>query len=139
MNKTHHPRWLVILRIGLGIVLCAKGIQFIYDPAMLDRVLYGDTRVAEDNTHWLPILITWANLLGGFFILIGLFTRLAIMTQIPILVGAVIFIAAQKGQSIPKSELYWSTLCLTLILVYLVAKTGPNKNGPVKEPLSQNK
>src|ERR1700743_928893 len=95
-SDTHHPRWLVIVRIGLGLFLMAKGINFMHDMSILNRLLYGSAEQAQNNTHWLPIIITWANLLGGFLILIGMWTRLMCLLQIPILVGAIIFINSQK-------------------------------------------
>jgi putative oxidoreductase len=123
-SAAHHPRWLVILRIGLGLILMAKGVNFMHDSSMLDRIFYGSAEQAQNNTHWLPIIITWANLLGGFLILIGMWTRLMCLLQIPILVGAIIFIF-QNGMISPEREMPLAILALVLAIFFLVEGSGP--------------
>ena len=49
-----------------------------------------------NRTDWLVIFITWSHLLGGFLIIIGLLTRWAALLNIPILMGAIIFINTQR-------------------------------------------
>ena len=124
-SATHHPRWLVIIRVGLGLFLMAKGINFMRDSTMLDGILYGNAAHANNDTHWLPIIITWANLLGGLMILIGLWTRLVALLQLPILIGAIIFINVQKGGFAPESELGLAILTLLLVMFFLVEGSGP--------------
>ena len=124
-SATHHPRWLVIIRIGLGLFLMAKGINFMRDSTLLDGILYGNAAHANNDTHWLPIIITWANLLGGLMILIGLWTRLVALLQLPILIGAIIFINVQKGGFAPESELGLAILTLLLVMFFLVEGSGP--------------
>ena len=124
-SAAHHPRWLVIVRIGLGLFLLAKGINFMRDTTVLDRLLYGSVPLTDNETHWLPLIITWANLLGGFLILIGLWTRLMCLLQLPILIGAVVFINAQKGGFAPESELGLAILSLLLAIFFLIEGSGP--------------
>jgi putative oxidoreductase len=124
-SATHHPRWLVIIRIGLGLFLMAKGINFMRDSTLLDGILYGNAAHANNDTHWLPIIITWANLLGGLMILLGLWTRLVALLQLPILIGAIIFINVQKGGFAPESELGLAILTLLLVMFFLVEGSGP--------------
>jgi putative oxidoreductase len=123
-SAAHHPSWLVIIRIGLGLILMAKGINFMHDTSILNRLFYGGAEQAQDNTHWLPIIITWANLLGGLLILIGMWTRLMCLLQIPILVGAIIFIAG-RGLIAPDRELPLAILALALSIFFLVEGSGP--------------
>jgi len=78
----HHPRWLVIFRIALGICLFAKGISFMTNVPFLEQQIRGT--FLSPYASWLAIVITWAHLLGGFFIIIGLRTRWATLSQIPI-------------------------------------------------------
>jgi uncharacterized membrane protein YphA (DoxX/SURF4 family) len=120
---THHPRWLVIPRIALGALLCIKGIAFMSNATLLENLLSG-SQIA-DNTHALQIIICTANLLGGFLILIGLQTRLMCLIQIPILIGAVIFINAQKGGFAPESEMGLAILALLLSILFLIEGSGP--------------
>ncbi len=119
----HHPRWLVVLRVALGICLFVKGITFMSNTALLDRVLSGS--VWAGNAPALAILITWANLLGGFMLTVGLLTRLVALLQIPILVGAIVFINAQRNGFAYQSELGLALLVLLLLIVFLIEGSGP--------------
>ncbi|HEY4290406.1 MAG TPA: DoxX family membrane protein [Puia sp.] len=124
-SATHHPRWLVFVRIALGLFLFAKGITFMHDTQLLERVIYGGQSPQENTTHYLPILICWANLLTGFFLMIGLMTRLVALIQVPILIGAIIFINVQKGGYLPQSELWLAVLTLLLVIFFFVEGSGP--------------
>jgi uncharacterized membrane protein YphA (DoxX/SURF4 family) len=124
-GTTHHPRWLVIVRVGLGLFLFAKGITFMHNTTLLDRLLYGSESLAENQMHWLPILITWANLLTGTLLIIGLWTRMMALLQLPILIGAIIFINAQRGGLAPESELVLAILTLLLVIFFLIEGSGP--------------
>jgi uncharacterized membrane protein YphA (DoxX/SURF4 family) len=124
-SDAHHPRWLVIVRIGLGLFLFAKGINFIRDSTLLEELIYGNQHVAENTTHWLPIMITWANLLGGFMLMVGLWTRLTALLELPIMIGAIIDINAQKGGFAPESELGLAIIVLLLLVFFLIEGGGP--------------
>lgn len=124
-SATHHPRWLVIIRVAFGLFLFAKGINFMHNSTVIDRLLYGNASAAENETHWLPLLITWANLLSGFLLVIGLWTRLVALLQIPILIGAIIFINSRKGGFEPGNELWMAILSLVLVVFFLVEGSGP--------------
>jgi len=123
-GTTHHPRWLVIVRVGLGLFLFAKGITFMHNATLLDRLIYGSASLAENQTHWLPILITWANLLTGTLLIIGLWTRPMALLQLPILIGAITF-NAQRGVFAPESELILAILTLLLVVFFLIEGGGP--------------
>lgn len=124
-SAAHHPRWLVIVRIGLGLFLFAKGINFMQDSALLEQLIYGKSHLAENTTHWLPIIITWANLLGGFMLMVGLWTRLMCLLQLPILFGAIIDIDAQKSGFGAGPELGLAILALILVIFFLIEGSGP--------------
>ena len=124
-SATHHPRWLVIVRIALGLFLFSKGINFMRDSQMLERLIYGGQSLSENSTHWLPIFITWIHLLGGFLIMVGLMTRFMALIQIPILIGAIIFINGQRGGFAPESELGLAILTLLLVIFFLIEGSGP--------------
>jgi uncharacterized membrane protein YphA (DoxX/SURF4 family) len=93
-SLTHHPRWLVVLRVALGISLFFKGIFFLANTSTLEELVRGN--LVANRADWIVIFITWSHLLGGFLIIVGLFTRLAVLLQIPILMGAIIFINTQR-------------------------------------------
>lgn len=120
---THHPRWLIFPRLVLGALLCIKGIAFMSNATLLENLLSGSYWAS--NTHALQIIIGGANMLGGFLIMIGLQTRLMCLIQVPILIGAVVFINAQKGGFAPESELGLAILALLLTILFLIEGSGP--------------
>lgn len=122
-STTHHPRWLVFLRVILGICLTLKGISFMNDSVSLESML-AETRMGATN-GWLPIVITWLHLLGGFFIIVGLFTRLSTLLLIPVLLGAVLFINLPRGIFAPGSEFGFSLAILLLLIVFFIEGGGP--------------
>lgn len=125
-SAAHHPRWFIIIRLGLGLFLMAKGINFMRDSTLLESLIYGNARAGIDTSdHWLPIIICWANLLGGFMILVGLWTRLMCLLQLPILAGAIVFINAQKGGFESENELGLAILALVLCIFFLIEGSGP--------------
>ena len=91
-SMTHHPRWLVLLRVALGICLFFKGIIFISNTAVLEEMLSASRFTQNESMNWLSFIIPFIHLLCGFLIIIGLLTRWAVAFQIPILLGAIIFV-----------------------------------------------
>ena len=122
-SSTHHPRWLVFLRTALGIALFLKGISFMYDSVALELLL-SESGLSFSNPL-IILFISWVHLLGGFFIIIGLFTRLAILPQIPILLGAVIFVNAPKGIFAAQSEFTFSLVVLMMLVFFFAEGGGP--------------
>jgi uncharacterized membrane protein YphA (DoxX/SURF4 family) len=122
-SATHHPRWLVIPRIALGICLILKGISFISNTVYLDSLL-SETSVGISGA-WPALIITWLHLLCGFFIIIGLFTRWATLLMIPILLGAVIFVNAPRGVFAAESEFGFSLVVLLMLVFFFIEGGGP--------------
>jgi putative oxidoreductase len=120
-SLTHHPRWLVVLRVALGCCLFIKGISFLYSSTIIEQALQTKSFIAIEE--WAPIAITWVHLLGGFLIIIGLLTRWAVLPQIVILIAAVIFNISNNLFGI--SELPFSLLLLLLSAFFLVEGGGP--------------
>jgi putative oxidoreductase len=117
----HHPRWLVILRIALGICLFAKGISFMTNVPLVEQQIKGT--FLSPYSSWLAIVVTWAHLLGGFFIIIGLRTRWAVLSQIPILVGAIVLVNLKQGSG-QGSELLFSIIIFLMLIFFLVEGSG---------------
>jgi len=122
-HKLYYPKWLVVLRILLGIFLFMKGVQFIYDNAIIEKVLQKQTTI-QDYT-WLQTVIPWVHLLGGVFITIGMFTRLAIVFQLPILIGAIFFSQENINSNAFNSSLAYAIIVLVLLLIFLFIGNGP--------------
>ena len=68
--------------------------------------------------------VALVHLMGGFLIAIGLITRVSVLFQIPILVGAIVFVNAQKGFFSMHSELPLSILVLCLLILFLIVGSG---------------
>jgi len=122
-STTHHPRWLVFLRVILGICLILKGISFMSDTVHLESLL-AETSITN-LSGWIAIVITWLHLLGGFFIIVGLFTRITTLLLIPILLGAVLLVNLPKGIFAPGSEFGFSLAVLILLIVFFIEGGGP--------------
>ena len=119
----HHPRWFVVLRVFLAITLIIKGIQFIKNKTELELLVHHSA--FTENFQWLNTAIPWLHLLGGSLLLAGLFTRLSVLLQIPILVGAVFFVHAKQGLFAGESDLLFSVIVLILLLLFLIEGGGP--------------
>jgi uncharacterized membrane protein YphA (DoxX/SURF4 family) len=122
-STTHHPRWLVILRVALGICLIIKGISYLSNSVSLKLILEEST--VPVGGSWPPVMITWLHLLCGFLIIIGLFTRWAALLMTPILLGAVIFVNAPKGIFAGGSEFGFSLAVLLMLVFFFIEGGGP--------------
>ena len=122
-SSKHHPKWLVVLRAGLGLCLLVKGVQFIQDTAALEQLL-AKTSLSQ-NITWLNTFIPWLHLFGGIMIIIGLFTRISALLQIPVLLGAVFFIHSKQNIFASESGLLFPIIILLLLLFFLVEGGGP--------------
>src|SRR5207247_1905735 len=69
--------------------------------------------------------VVFAHIVGGILLVLGLFTRFASAIQIPILLGAVIFVNSSPEMLRPYSELFLSILILALLIVFLIEGNGP--------------
>jgi putative oxidoreductase len=122
-SSKHHPKWLVILRVLLGLCLFIKGIGFIQNSVLLSGLL-AQTSFLQ-NASWLNSVIPWLHLLGGSMILAGLFTRFWALVQIPILLGAVFFVNARSGIFAGQSDLLFSISILILLAFFFIEGGGP--------------
>ncbi len=121
----HHPKWLDIIRIALGIFLCYKGIQFLNNMgSMLDlmtnKVSFGSFSVVLMSNY-----VAFAHLLGGILLIFGMLTRFACLLQIPILLGAVFLVNSTGDLLRPFSETYLAILVLLLLIYFLIIGNGP--------------
>ena len=123
-GDTHHPKWLDIVRIALGLFLCYKGIDFLTHMSTLAAMMK-----SASFSSFAYILggqyVVFAHILGGILLAIGLFTRFAALIQIPILLGAVIFVRTNEEMLRPYSQLFISILVLVLLIYFLIAGDGP--------------
>lgn len=88
-GSKHHQDWFVILRVGLGVLLFTKGINFISNTVQLEGILISRNET-ELQASWLTLTIAWAHIFGGLFIVGGMFTRIFCLVQLPIVTVALI-------------------------------------------------
>ncbi|MDW8393409.1 MAG: DoxX family protein [Chitinophagales bacterium] len=120
----HHPKWLDLLRILLGLIILGKGYMFISNTEGVKEIIE-NSRFGQVS-FWLAHYVVFAHLIGGAMIALGLLTRLAILFQLPILIGAVVFVNAKTGFfSANSTELWFSVIVLFLLLFFLVEGSGP--------------
>lgn len=120
----HHPKWLDILRIALGLFLCFKGIEYANNMSQLMTLMSNRVPFSDFMTIILVHYVLFAHLFGGFLLIVGLLTRIACIIQIPILLGAIIFVNATNLLN-QFSELTLSILVLLLLIYFLVVGSGP--------------
>jgi len=119
------PRWLTIIRIALGLILFWKAITFIRDSSNLQLLLQRmSIGVVDQNSQVIAFIITYVTLLGGLFIMVGLFTRTSSIIQIPILIGAVFFVNTKNGLNQSNSELILSAIVLLLLILFAIKGSG---------------
>jgi len=120
----HHPKWLDIVRIALGIFLCYKGFQFLNNMGTLLNTM--NTRLSYNAFAVISLghFIVFAHILGGFLLALGLLTRFACLIQIPILIGAVFLVNNPASLMTPFSEMWLSIVVLLLLIVFLIVGNG---------------
>ncbi|MFD2998903.1 DoxX family protein [Pontibacter toksunensis] len=121
-SDAHHPLWIDFLRVALGVFLFIKGFMFIQDTGALMNIL------RKSEFPWVSIglahYVAMVHLAGGVLIAIGLITRVAILFQLPILLGAVFFVNPERGFYSENTELWSSLIVLLLLIFFLVFGSG---------------
>jgi uncharacterized membrane protein YphA (DoxX/SURF4 family) len=122
ISRLTQLKWVVVFRVILGLSLFLKGIQFIQDKSVIRKV-FSESLILQEY-FWLQTLIPWLNILCGFFIVIGVFTRIMTIIQIPIIIGAIIFVNSKHGAFEGESDLALSIVILVLLLFFLFVGGG---------------
>lgn len=121
-NWVRHNRELLfdLIRIYLGLGLFIKGIFFLAYPEQMR--IPPESGFLVSLASAVPII----HLVGGLFLALGVFTRLAALSQIPILFAAVFFVNAETLDSFRGREgLEFSALVLFLLVLILIKGAGP--------------
>jgi len=123
-GDTHHPQWLDILRIALGVFLCYKGIDFLRNMGDMLGLMTQKMSFGSFTSLLMSNYIAFAHLLGGILLILGVLTRFACLIQIPILLGAIFFVDLSPDMYRPLSELFLSILVLLLLICFLIVGNG---------------
>lgn len=124
-GERHHPAWMDIVRIALGIFLIVKGIQFLTNMSTLLNLVESTVSFSSFMLIMLSHYIVFAHLVGGLALTLGILTRVACILQIPILIGAVVSIGTAPELFRPFSDLLISLVVLGLLVYFLIAGDGP--------------
>lgn len=122
-----HPKvWLDLVRIYLGLGLFVRGLLLITNA----RTEFVSEVVARSGQSWLlsaALLhyVTLAHFVGGAMLAAGVLTRIAAAVQLPVLVGALLFIHRGEGLMTAGQSLEFSALVLALLAIVTVAGPGP--------------
>ncbi|MEI9933679.1 MAG: DoxX family protein [Ferruginibacter sp.] len=84
-GDTHHPKWIDIIRIALGVFLCYKGFDFLKNMSLLIAAMANKTPFNTFEVVMLGHYIAYAHMIGGLLLIVGIGTRIASLMQIPIL------------------------------------------------------
>jgi len=111
------------LRIYLGIGLFVKGVLFASDPELLARM------TSEGQLDAWAVMIAHyvvpAHLAGGAMLTAGLLTRLVALANVPILLGAVVFVHQGDGLFTRSQDLEFTLFVLFTLL--LIVWHGPGR------------
>jgi uncharacterized membrane protein YphA (DoxX/SURF4 family) len=116
------PKWIVVIRLVLGACLILKAIKFFDNADGLEQY-FRETEMLK-NAVWMVSVLPWIHLVGGILIIVGLFTRLASLIQLPILIGAVFFVNLKNGLYGDQSDLPLSILVLVLVIFFSIEGSG---------------
>jgi len=119
-SQSHFDYFLDAVRIYLGIGLIFKGISFLTNSAAMSEMLRG-TSLAN-----LAPIVPYAHIIGGALLAAGILTRVAALSQIPILAVAVFMVHAPQIDTIRGREaVEFSALVLFLLVIIAIKGAGP--------------
>lgn len=123
-GDSHHPRFLDIIRIFLGIFLLLKGLGFMDNTANLKYLIESrsDIIVAPWLLMILVYYVTFVHMVGGTLISLGIMTRFSAIMQIPVVFGAVFFINVLESPF--NTDLASSVVALILLVLFAIIGSG---------------
>ncbi len=123
-GDTHHPKWLSVVRILLGVFLMYIGVMFVQNRDALIAVINDNPTLAALSVI-LAHYVVFAHTVGGLFIAMGLLTRFSALVNIPVLLGAVFFVHSATGLFNMYPMMGLSLLVLFLLIFFLIEGSGP--------------
>ena len=122
-TDSHHPKLIDYFRILLGMVLLAKGIFYVMNNKevmeMIGRQEYWVLHYAI--AHY----VIGGSIVCGILIITGLFFRIAILFEIPALLGSIVYIDLHRNFFAINSGLAYSIITLTMLVFFFIY--GPGK------------
>jgi putative oxidoreductase len=81
-----HPSVILISRWVLGLTFIYAGLCKLYMPAEFAKAISNYQLVPDAIAWYMSLILPWIELLAGFLLIIGLFTRGAIIVVIALLI-----------------------------------------------------
>jgi len=124
VRRLESNRHLVLdaIRAYLGAGLFFRGLALLVTDTGLQQLAGG--AAPGLTTSGIALYVTAAHLVGGTLLAVGLYTRLAALAQLPILVGAVVVVHWQDGLLSANQSLEFSALVLFLLVLVLLFGGG---------------
>lgn len=122
-GEAHHPKYMDILRMALGIFLIFKGIEFGQNSSTLSALVERNLPFSGLMLLILVHYIIFAHVVGGFLLAVGLLTRAACIAQIPILLGALVLVKWDVMAHV--SNFFMALILLALLVLFLIIGSGP--------------
>ena len=117
--QSHQEGSIDLIRIYLGIGLFVKGVFFLIYPGQLALPAESDAFAAIAQA------VPYVHIVGGLLLALGLWTRLAALSQIPILLGAVFLVHLPEMAGVAGREgVEFSALVLFLLVMIAVKGAG---------------
>ncbi|QCR21334.1 DoxX family protein [Pontibacter sp. SGAir0037] len=122
INSAGNPVWMDVLRVALGLFLFLKGIMFLENSS---EVFYHlSQRQGIIGAGNAAMLTSMVHIVGGLMIAMGFLTRLSLLLQMPILLGAILLVNFQQGVSWYNAELIISLAVLGLLVFFMIVGPG---------------
>ena len=120
--EAHRDLVLDALRVYLGTGLFFRGLALLTTEGGLQQLL--GTAEPGLGLAGLSVYVTTAHLVGGAFLAVGLYTRLAALAQLPVLVGAVFLVHWNEGLLSANQSFEFSALVLFLLILVCAFGSG---------------
>ena len=120
--EAHRDLVLDALRVYLGTGLFFRGLALLTTEGGLQQLL-GTTEPGL-GLAGLTVYVTAAHLIGGALLAVGLYTRLAALVQLPVLIGAVFLVHWNEGLLSANQSFEFSALVLFLLVLVCAFGSG---------------
>lgn len=122
INSASNPIWMDGLRIALGLFLFIKGILFLEHNS--DLFYLFSQQQDFISIRKASMFTSAVHIIGGLMIAFGFLTRLSLLCQIPVLLGAVLVVNPQRGVHLGNEELWLSVVVLGLLVFFMIVGPG---------------
>jgi putative oxidoreductase len=130
MDLEHAKQWIgrnrdlgmEAVRIYIGFAIFAQGVLFIQRGIQMMEST--QLRQLQYDSILLVHFISISHLAGGVLMMFGLLTRAAAATQLPILLGAIVFVHGPGGLFAPAQGLQFALLVFFLLVLVTVVGGG---------------